>query len=109
MTSNRTRSSSLIYVTGRPSAEYVSDETLMIPYTNLHLALEQMRIRSSRAARGSPPIEGGEGDSRPPRVLLIGPENSGKTSACKILINYAIRSPGQWSPILINLDSNDVS
>jgi mRNA cleavage and polyadenylation factor CLP1 P-loop len=82
----------------------------MVPYSNMHLALEQMRVLANRAARGSPPPPPHhESDPRPPRVLIIGPENSGKTSACKILINYAVRSPGKWTPMLVNLDTNDVS
>lgn len=89
----------------------------MIPYTNVHLAAEQMRVRAYRASRGSPPLDaasgsgGGESqqDTRAPRILVIGPENGGKTTATKILANYAIRSPGEWVPLIINLDPNDVS
>lgn len=100
----------LIYVTGKASTEYVSDETPMIPYSNLHLAFEQMRILANRASRGSPPPPPhDETDQRPPRVLIIGPENSGKTTAAKILINYAVRSPGKWAPMLVNLDTGDAS
>ncbi|KAF9506638.1 hypothetical protein BS47DRAFT_1378074 [Hydnum rufescens UP504] len=84
------------------------NETPMVPYVNMHLALEQMRVLANRAARGSPePPPHHESDPRPPRVLIIGPENSGKTSACKILVNYAVRSPGKWTPMLVNLDTND--
>ena len=82
----------------------------MIPYANMHLALEQMRVLANRSARGSPPPPPhNESDPRPPRVLIVGPENSGKTTACKILVNYAVRSPGKWTPMLVNLDTDDVS
>lgn len=108
-------------------------------YANLHLVFEQMRIRARRAERGATPdfdLEGGgagsgepagnnaatgvgasrdhhpdEGDLNydPPRVLVIGPEHSGKTTACKILSNYAVRGMGACSPIYINLDPAEVS
>ena len=88
----------------------MSDETPMTPYTNLHLALEQRRVLANRAARNSPPPLGhDQNNESPPRVLIIGPENSGKTTLTKILANYATRSPAQWAPIMVNLDTNDVS
>ena len=101
---------SLFHVSGKAAAEYVSDETPMIHYTNLHLALEQKRVLANRASRNSPPPPGHDHNNEdPPRVLIIGPENSGKTTVTKILANYAIRSPAQWAPIIVNLDTNDVS
>ncbi|KAJ7905838.1 Clp1-domain-containing protein [Mycena olivaceomarginata] len=42
------------HVTGQPSTEYVSEETPMAAYANLHIAFEQMRVRSLRDLRGSP-------------------------------------------------------
>ncbi|CAE6523617.1 unnamed protein product [Rhizoctonia solani] len=87
----------------RPSTEYTSDETPMIPLINIHTALEQMRILAHRALTANQPKTA---KSRPPRVLVLGPENSGKTSACKIWCNYAIRGRS-WCPTLINLDVND--
>ncbi|KAJ7775183.1 Pre-mRNA cleavage complex II protein Clp1-domain-containing protein [Mycena metata] len=93
------------YVTGQPSTEYVSEETPMAAYANLHIAFEQMRVRALRDLRGSPvPEYEREKSSDPPRVLLLGPENSGKTTVCKLLINYAVRAGQGWSPLLINTD-----
>lgn len=98
-----------LHVTGKAAAEYVSDETPMVPYSNLHLALEQMRVLASRASRNSPPPSQHEHiNPDPPRVLVIGPESSGKTAVTKVLANYATRSPAQWAPIVVNLDTNDV-
>ncbi|CAE6500685.1 unnamed protein product [Rhizoctonia solani] len=88
---------------GRPSTEYTSDETPMVPLINIHTAFEQMRIRAHRALAANQPETA---NSRPPRVLVLGPDNSGKTSACKIWCNYAIRGRG-WCPTLVNLDVND--
>ena len=83
----------------------------MSVYANVHLALEQMRVRALAAVDGSP-IPEDEGDdivgSEPPRVLVLGPENSGKTSVCKILTNYAVRAGQDWAPIYVNVDPSEV-
>ncbi|TBU35506.1 hypothetical protein BD311DRAFT_772602 [Dichomitus squalens] len=93
-----------------PSVEYLSDETPMSIYANVHLALEQMRVRALAAVDGSP-IPEDEGDDAigidPPRVLVLGPENSGKTSVCKILTNYAVRAGQDWVPIYVNVDPSE--
>ena len=75
---------------------YLADETPMHEYLNTHLALEGLR--------GSP-------DSSPdttklgPRVLILGPSDSGKTSLVKTLTAYAIRSAA--SPVVVNLDPRE--
>lgn len=99
-----------IQVTGKPSTEYLSDETTMTAYANLHLVFEQMRVRSRRAERGATPDLTENTDTmgyEPPRVLVIGPEHSGKTTACKILANYAVRGMAACAPVYINLDPSD--
>lgn len=98
-----------IYVTGEPSTEYVSNETPMKVYANLHIALEQMRVRALRQIRGSPAPPGETANSDPPRVLVLGPEHSGKTTICKILTNYIVRAGQGWSPFLVNIDPSEVS
>lgn len=81
----------------------------MVAYANLHIALEQMRVRALRALHGSPPSENDiDPNPQPPRVLVLGPENSGKTTVCKILTNYAVRAGQNWSPILVNVDPSEV-
>ncbi|KAI0672749.1 Pre-mRNA cleavage complex II protein Clp1-domain-containing protein [Trametes maxima] len=98
-----------IEVTGHTSVEYLSDETPMAVYANVHIALEQMRVRSLALARGEPlsPGEGGDGPSDSPRVLILGPENSGKTTVCKTLINYTVRTGQDWTPMLVNVDPSE--
>lgn len=61
----------------------------MMAYMNLHFALDRLRTPA-----------GG------PRVLITGPEDSGKTSLIKILAAYALKS-GR-NPILVNLDPREV-
>jgi polyribonucleotide 5'-hydroxyl-kinase len=77
-------------VTGTTEGEYVAEETPMVQYANTHFALENARV----AAQAS----GGLG----PRVLLVGPENSGKTTLIKTLTAYAVKSGRH--PIVVNLD-----
>ena len=82
----------------------------MIAYANVHMALEAMRVRALAAVHGSPLPDGdGEEGTDPPRVLVLGPENSGKTSVCKILTNYAVRTGQDWMPMLVNVDPSEVS
>jgi polyribonucleotide 5'-hydroxyl-kinase len=97
-----------LYVTGDPSTDYVSDETPMRIYANLHLALEQMRVRALRAIRGSPvPAHERPAPADPPRVLVLGPEHAGKTTLCKLLANYAVRAGQGWEPFLVNVDPSE--
>jgi polyribonucleotide 5'-hydroxyl-kinase len=98
-----------MHVTGHPSTEYVSEETPMVAYANLHIAFEQMRVRALSAVHGSPNSDDdSEVNAEPPRILVLGPENSGKTTVCKILTNYAVRAGQGWSPLLVNVDTSEV-
>jgi signal recognition particle GTPase len=98
------------HITGRPSTEYVSEETPMAAYANVHIAFEQMRVRALRIVHGSPASDDdANANAEPPRVLVLGPENSGKTTVCKILTNYAVRAGQNWSPVLVNVDPSEVS
>ena len=85
----------------------------MAAYANVHFALEQMRVRALIVARGEPPPDGesdptGTGTTDPPRVLVLGPDNSGKTTVCKILANYATRAGQGWAPVFVNVDPSEV-
>jgi hypothetical protein len=81
----------------------------MHAYANVHLALEKMRVRALSSHRGSlSPGPEQEADPEPPRVLVLGPENSGKTTVCKILTNYAVRAGQGWTPMYVNTDPSEV-
>ena len=81
----------------------------MSTYANIHFAFEQMRVRALCDLHGSPPSDDDQrAITEPPRVLILGPENSGKTTIAKILTNYAVRVAQNWSPLLVNLDPAQV-
>ena len=73
---------------------YLAEETPMVPYLNTHLALEKLRATAA--------MEGKKG----PRVVVVGPTDVGKSSVCKILLNYAVRSGRQ--PVFADVDVGQV-
>jgi polyribonucleotide 5'-hydroxyl-kinase len=77
-------------VGGEAESEYVAEETTMMSTANAHFALEGVRDAAVQ-----------EGDAGP-RVLVVGPENSGKTSLVRILTGYAVKCGRQ--PVVVNLD-----
>ena len=71
-------------------SEYTAAEAPMNEYINVHFALESLREQAKAMQRPGP------------RLLVLGPEDAGKTTLVKILTGYAIRN-GR-SPVLANLD-----
>jgi polyribonucleotide 5'-hydroxyl-kinase len=80
---------------------YTSDETdCNVAYVNTHAQLEALRDDASVASQ--------HGDtSGGPRVLVVGPAESGKTTLCKTLVAYACKV-GR-TPLWVDLDPNDNS
>ncbi|MCJ1382280.1 Cleavage polyadenylation factor subunit clp1 [Xylographa soralifera] len=79
--------------TGKCHIDYTAEETPMTSYVNTHFALENLRNAAL------------EEDSIGPRVLVVGPENAGKTTLVKLLAAYATRSERQ--PVVVNLDPKE--
>jgi len=65
----------------------------MVEYANVHFALETMRQEAKATGKDGP------------RVLILGPDNAGKTSLAKILTAYATKVGRQ--PIVVNLDPSE--
>lgn len=78
---------------GGCQVEYMAEETPMVEYANVHFALETMRDEAKAAGRDGP------------RVLILGPEDAGKTSLAKILTGYALKMGRQ--PLVANLDPSE--
>lgn len=72
------------------SSCYISKETPMLFYLNIHGYLEKVRNEAAKS------------NERGPVVLLCGPVDVGKSTLCKILLNYAV-SCGR-TPIYVDLD-----
>jgi polyribonucleotide 5'-hydroxyl-kinase len=69
---------------------YAANETPMVMYANVHNAIEEERMRAAAT--------GGQG----PRVMLVGPTDSGKTSLSKLFLSYGVRKGHQ--PTFVDLD-----
>lgn len=81
-------------------SEYISEDTPMSQYVNLHMTLESYRQEASdyNYLNPSTPKAG-------PRVLILGNRSAGKTSLAKILSSYAYKMDHQ--PVLVNLNPRD--
>jgi len=77
-------------ISGEADSEYVAEETQMMSYANAHFALEALRERSTHTGELGP------------RVLVVGPENAGKTAVVRTLTAYAVKTGRQ--PTVVNLD-----
>lgn len=69
----------VVKLEGRTEVAYIADGTPMTVYVNVHAALEQMRQKAD------------EERSRGPRVMVVGPTDVGKSTLCRLLLNYAAR------------------
>ncbi|XP_033234869.1 protein CLP1 homolog isoform X2 [Drosophila pseudoobscura] len=69
----------VLHVTGKMDVCYISKETPMVQYVNCHAALEQFRTEAE------------EKDRRGPVAMVVGPTDVGKSTLCRILLNYAVR------------------
>ena len=82
-----------VMVRGRMEVQpYTSKETPMIMYLNVHAALEQMRKNADTSASGE----------RGPIVMVVGPADVGKSTLCRLLLNYGVRQGRR--PIFVDLD-----
>jgi polyribonucleotide 5'-hydroxyl-kinase len=79
-----------IHMTGTPDVCYIAKETPMIQYLNTHAALEQLRNTAENK------------NTKGPILMVVGPMDVGKSTLCKILLNYSVRSGHR--PIFVDLD-----
>ena len=110
-----------MHFTGSAATEYVSDEpTPVAAYLNLHLALERIRAAARVPEYDEAGLDPHE-EALPPRVMVVGERDAGKTTVAKTLVNWALRSararggPGSQLAsaagpgiMLVDLDPNEV-
>lgn len=80
----------VLIIRGTPDVCYIARETPMVQYLNTHSAIEQMRAKAD------------ERGTCGPIVLVAGPTDVGKSTLCRILLNYAVRLGHR--PIFVDLD-----
>ncbi|EFX89485.1 protein CLP1 homolog [Daphnia pulex] len=81
----------LLELRGKTEAAYVARETPMIIYLNTHAGLEQIRKKADA-----------DETKRGPIAMIVGPTDVGKSTVCKLLLNYAVRMGRR--PIYVDLD-----
>jgi len=82
----------VVEVVGALEVGYVSGETPMVVYLNVHVAIEQMRQKIEKAGEK---LVG-------PKVMICGPVNVGKSTLSKIILNYSVRMGRR--PVFVDLD-----
>ncbi|XP_069192677.1 protein CLP1 homolog isoform X1 [Procambarus clarkii] len=87
-------------ITGNTQGTYIANDTPMVMYLNTHACLERLREHADDG------LSRGE-DKRGPVTMIVGPADVGKSTLCRILLNYAVRM--RRRPIFVDLDVSDGS
>lgn len=80
---------------GSALRRYTADETPMASYINIHKMVNNRRLEAQQRAEEGEAVVG-------PRVIVVGPTDAGKSTLCRLLINYAVRSG--FEPTFVDLD-----
>lgn len=97
----------LTAVSTLPASQYSSTSTTLPHLISLHLALERLRILARRGGEGA--LFTPEGTPKGPRVMVVGPPSSGKTTVVKNLVNMALGSGMGWTVGVAGIDPSSVS
>jgi polyribonucleotide 5'-hydroxyl-kinase len=84
-----------IELDGPTETDYTADETPMISYVNVHAVLEGRRHRAKESPNDSDSSQG-------PRVIVVGPTDSGKSTLSRMLLSWAAKQG--WKPTFVDLD-----
>ncbi|KAK1359535.1 hypothetical protein POM88_044009 [Heracleum sosnowskyi] len=80
---------------GATETYYTADETPMVSYVNVHAVLDARRNRSKASPSDSESSQG-------PRVIVVGPTDSGKSTLSRMLLSWAAKQG--WKPTFVDLD-----
>ncbi|XP_023533688.1 protein CLP1 homolog [Cucurbita pepo subsp. pepo] len=81
---------------GATETDYTADETPMIGYVNVHAILEARRSRARASSADD------SGSTQGPRVIVVGPTDSGKSTLSRMLLSWAAKQG--WKPTFVDLD-----
>ncbi|KAL3844252.1 hypothetical protein ACJIZ3_001655 [Penstemon smallii] len=84
-----------IEMDGTTETDYTADETPMISYVNVHAVLDARRNRAKASPSDSDLSQG-------PRVIVVGPTDSGKSTLSRMLLSWAAKQG--WKPTFVDLD-----
>ncbi|KAK6118316.1 hypothetical protein DH2020_047887 [Rehmannia glutinosa] len=84
-----------IEIDGTTETDYTADETPMISYVNVHAVLDARRNRAKASPSDSDASQG-------PRVIVVGPTDSGKSTLARMLLSWAAKQG--WKPTFVDLD-----
>ncbi|XVF16563.1 hypothetical protein REPUB_Repub10bG0042600 [Reevesia pubescens] len=85
-----------IEMDGATETDYTADETPMVSYVNVHAVLEGRRNRAKALSPND--SEASQG----PRVIVVGPTDSGKSALSRMLLSWAAKQG--WKPTFVDLD-----
>ncbi|KAL5582386.1 hypothetical protein UlMin_014828 [Ulmus minor] len=85
-----------IELDGTTETDYTADETPMVSYANVHAMLEGRRSRAKASSSD------GSNTSQGPRVIVVGPTDSGKSTLSRMLLSWAAKQG--WKPTFVDLD-----
>ncbi|KAK9107758.1 hypothetical protein Syun_023769 [Stephania yunnanensis] len=85
-----------VELNGTTETDYTADETPMVSYVNVHAVLDGRRSRTKASSADAP------GSSQGPRVIVVGPTDSGKSTLSKMLLSWAAKQG--WKPTFVDLD-----
>ncbi|GLU11155.1 hypothetical protein SLE2022_279190 [Rubroshorea leprosula] len=85
-----------IEMDGTTETDYTADETPMVSYVNVHAVLDGRRNRAK--ASSSTDSDASQG----PRVMVVGPTDSGKSTLSRMLLSWAAKQG--WKPTFVDLD-----
>ncbi|XP_052172397.1 protein CLP1 homolog [Diospyros lotus] len=84
-----------IEMDGNTETDYTADETPMVSYVNVHAILEGRRLHAKASPSDSDSSQG-------PRVIVVGPADSGKSTLSRMLLSWAVKQG--WKPTFVDLD-----
>mmetsp|Transcript_2425 Transcript_2425/g.7250 ORF Transcript_2425/g.7250 Transcript_2425/m.7250 type:complete len:436 (-) Transcript_2425:599-1906(-) len=99
-----------ISVTGPTDIAYTASETPMPSYVNAFSVLHYKRLAAAKALEEAKkrPDEVDPKSIRGPRVLIVGPPDSGKSSIASLMLNYSIKTAGKILSVDLDVTRNSI-